>query len=526
MKRHKHMVAVVLSLAMALTSLFVPAGIYAADGTIQVGVPVSGTVSSEVKPSISYWSSLTAKENPYYQNETGDSTLGNVYDQQGNEGAYYSEYFLTVDTTGFYLFDYSDNSSLDWSIGGFIILDADNVAASSITTGEYYEDLYVYLHSGTEYRVIVWPYEEPEGYNFSITATYCGDEISDSIEYFVYDSDGNVAGWDDTRLSWTFYDDGLLTVQGWGELFNEKGCQWSGLVDLIKEIEIKDGITSIEAMQFYGLENVEKVTIPSTVTRIGPEAFAECTGLKEIVFNGDAPVFEESTGETGETWSYIFYDVTATAYYPAGNSTWTEAVRQNYDGNITWFPKELEPGSYYDVSQNAWYHDAVKYAGENNLMSGVGGGNFDPDGEANRAMITTILYRMEGTPQPAEEADFTDVAAGSYYADAVAWASSENIVSGYSQTLFAPEDRISRQQLATMLYRYAQYKGYDVSDTANLSAFDDSDSIASYAEEAVSWAVAEGLISGTDDTTLSPEGTATRAQIATILMRFCESIAA
>ena len=159
-------------------------------------------------------------------------------------------------------------------------------------------------------------------------------------------------------------------------------------------------------------------------------------------------------------------------------------------------------------------------------MSGVGGGNFDPDGEANRAMITTILYRMEGTPQPAEEADFTDVAAGSYYADAVAWASSENIVSGYSQTLFAPEDRISRQQLATMLYRYAQYKGYDVSDTANLSAFDDSDSIASYAEEAVSWAVAEGLISGTDDTTLSPEGTATRAQIATILMRFCESIAA
>ena len=230
MKRHKHMVAVVLSLAMALTSLFVPAGIYAADGTIQVGVPVSGTVSSEVKPSISYWSSLTAKENPYYQNETGDSTLGNVYDQQGNEGAYYSEYFLTVDTTGFYLFDYSDNSSLDWSIGGFIILDADNVAASSITTGEYYEDLYVYLHSGTEYRVIVWPYEEPEGYNFSITATYCGDEISDSIEYFVYDSDGNVAGWDDTRLSWTFYDDGLLTVQGLGENFSMRravnGVDW------------------------------------------------------------------------------------------------------------------------------------------------------------------------------------------------------------------------------------------------------------------------------------------------------------
>lgn len=508
------MIALVLSLAMALTSLFVPAGIYAADGTIQVGVPVSGTVSSEVKPLLRYWTDRESMNDPAYQGQDGNDAIGGAYiEETGEWGSYYSEYSLTADATGFYEVDYSEDSSNEM-YSSYYILDSDNVIAGP------------FLRAGENYRIIVYASAEPVDLNFTLTVSFLGDEISGSLFSAVYDSTGNITGVDETRQSWTLNADGLLKVRGMGDLFNEKGSPWNYLENVITEVEVGDGITGIAYMQFFGLSNVEKVTIPSTVTKVEQEAFAACTGLKEIVFNGDAPVFEATTDEMGETWYDIFSGVTATAYYPAGNRTWTEAVRQNYGGNITWVPKELEPGSYYDVSQNAWYHDAVKYAGENNLMSGVGGGNFDPDGEANRAMITTILYRMEGTPQPAGAAAFTDVAAGSYYADAVAWASSENIVSGYSQTSFAPEDQISRQQLATMLYRYAQYKGYDVSDTADLSAFDDSDSIASYAEEAVSWAVAEGLISGTDDTTLSPEGTATRAQIATILMRFCESIAA
>ena len=183
------------------------------------------------------------------------------------------------------------------------------------------------------------------------------------------------------------------------------------------------------------------------------------------------------------------------------------------------------PLPFPDVAEGDWFYDAVRYAYENGLMDGVGDNLFAPNSETTRAQLVTILYRLEGEPEVSGTSGFTDVEAGTWYTDAVAWAAANGIVNGVSETEFAPGKDITREQLATILFRYAEAKGYDVSARADLSAYPDADQIQSYATESVAWAVAEGLIQGFEDNTLRPAGNATRAQIATILMRFCEGVA-
>ncbi len=176
------------------------------------------------------------------------------------------------------------------------------------------------------------------------------------------------------------------------------------------------------------------------------------------------------------------------------------------------------PGSFTDVKDSDWFASAVKYAYENGLMTGTGNGVFSPNTATNRAMIVTILYRLEGSPAMTNSSSFTDVASGTYYADAVAWAAQNGIVSGYGNNKFGPTDNITREQLATILYRYAQYKNNDTTASADLSTYTDANAISAYARTALSWANAEKLINGTSTTTLSPKQTATRAQVAQILM--------
>lgn len=180
---------------------------------------------------------------------------------------------------------------------------------------------------------------------------------------------------------------------------------------------------------------------------------------------------------------------------------------------------------FTDVSTGDWYYDAVKYVYKAGMMNGTTATSFGPEVTTTRAMIVTILYRLEGEPAVSAASVFTDVAAGQYYTNAVAWASSKNIVGGYGDGKFGPEDTITREQLAAILYRYAQYKGYDVSATNSLNGFADVGQLSSYAEAAMQWANGEGLITGVTGTTLAPTGSATRAQVATILMRFCENVA-
>ena len=214
-------------------------------------------------------------------------------------------------------------------------------------------------------------------------------------------------------------------------------------------------------------------------------------------------------------------------------------VTENADGTYTFtmpngqvtvtatFVETEEPVAepFIDVAEGDWFYDAVVYAYQNELMDGVGGNRFAPNSETTRAQLVTILYRLEGEPAVSGDLPFTDVEAGIWYTDAILWAAQNNIVNGVSDTEFAPGDDLTRQQLVTILYRYAEAKGYDVSASADLSGYPDADQVQDYAQPAMAWAVAENIIQGMEDGTLKPAGNASRAQIATILMRFCEDVA-
>ena len=189
---------------------------------------------------------------------------------------------------------------------------------------------------------------------------------------------------------------------------------------------------------------------------------------------------------------------------------------------------ETVKADFADVAADAWYADAVQYVYENGMMSGTSETAFSPDVTTTRGMIVTILYRLEGSPDLSNENlgyPYADVDANAYYADAVYWARQNGIVSGMSAEQFAPNDAITREQMAAILYRYAQFKGYDVSAKADLSVYTDAAQVSTYATDAMAWANGAQLIAGTSQATLTPAGNATRAQVATVLMRFCENIA-
>lgn len=173
---------------------------------------------------------------------------------------------------------------------------------------------------------------------------------------------------------------------------------------------------------------------------------------------------------------------------------------------------------FADVNEQDWFYEAVSYVWDAGLMNGTGGGRFSPNGSVTRGMAVTILWRLDGERSCGKLA-FSDVAAGAWYADAVAWAAAEEIVTGYSATRFGPDDAVTREQLAVMLYRYASYAGENMEATADLSSYDDANAISIWAEEAMAWAVAAGILTGKGAERLDPAGTATRAEFATILMR-------
>ena len=180
---------------------------------------------------------------------------------------------------------------------------------------------------------------------------------------------------------------------------------------------------------------------------------------------------------------------------------------------------------FADVAEDAWFRSAVEYVYENGLMNGTTATTFTPNATTSRGMIVAILWRQAGSPTVDYLMEFNDVAPTAYYGEAVRWAASEGIVGGYGDGRFGPNDTITRQQLAAILYRFAQPQGYDTSARADLSGYADLGAVSSYAVEALQWANAEGLVNGTSATTLSPGGNATRAQAAVILSRFCQSIA-
>ena len=175
---------------------------------------------------------------------------------------------------------------------------------------------------------------------------------------------------------------------------------------------------------------------------------------------------------------------------------------------------------FYDVAGDAWYYPAVSYCYEQGLMNGISVNQFSPDTGLSRAMFVTTLYRAAGSPPVSAQNPFWDVTPGSWYADPVVWAYGEGIVYGMTETSFAPNEGLTRQQLVTLLYRYGKYCGRPMEGGGSLDGFYDAGEVASYAREAFSWAYGGGIIKGTDATHLSPNGSCTRAQCATFLHRF------
>lgn len=178
---------------------------------------------------------------------------------------------------------------------------------------------------------------------------------------------------------------------------------------------------------------------------------------------------------------------------------------------------------FNDVSANDWFASAVDYVTGKGMMNGTADNTFSPKAHTTRGMVVTVLYRLENQPSTSA-ASFTDVTSGAYYANAVAWANANGIVSGYGSGKFGPNDKVTREQLAAILYRYAQYKKYDVSGAKSLDGYTDAQSVSSYAVPALQWANAAGVVTGKSGSKLDPKGNATRAEVAAMLMRFCENV--
>lgn len=213
-------------------------------------------------------------------------------------------------------------------------------------------------------------------------------------------------------------------------------------------------------------------------------------------------------------------DVTVTVTFKEEGKT-TEDTDKEEDKD----DEETTELNFTDVKESDWFYKGVAYVVDKDIMSGVSENEFAPSGKLTRAMLVQMLYNMESRPACDAENAFMDVPVGQWYTDAVIWANDAKIVSGMGEGLFAPNMEITREQMVAMLYNYAKYKGYDVTASADLSAFADTASVSAWAQPAMQWAVAEGYISGMGDSQLAPQGTATRAEIASVIMRFMEATA-
>ena len=189
--------------------------------------------------------------------------------------------------------------------------------------------------------------------------------------------------------------------------------------------------------------------------------------------------------------------------------------------------QEPETLPYEDVNMTDWHYDAVEYAYRNGIMTGINPTTFAPNDPLARAQFAVILHRLNGTPAMDYTDRFHDVGEGLWYTDAILWAADTGVVTGYSNGNFGPSDYINREQMALMMYRYAGYKGYDTSARADFGSYQDAANVSDFAKEAMQWAVGEGIITGKyQETQLDPQGNATRAECATIMMRFMEKYGA
>ncbi len=205
-----------------------------------------------------------------------------------------------------------------------------------------------------------------------------------------------------------------------------------------------------------------------------------------------------------------------------GKNTYTIA----YAGGGTPSEPEEPTWPFTDVTEgDDWFYDAVAYVYENGIMAGTGETTFEPTMELDRAMAAQLFYNLEGKPAVTGDSTFTDVTSGHWAVDAITWAAENEVVAGIGEGLYDPDSNVTREQFAQMLYNYAQYKGYDLTATGDLTQFPDAGSISSWAETALSWANGKGLINGHENGTIDPKGSTIRAQAASIMANFDQNVA-
>ena len=340
----------------------------------------------------------------------------------------------------------------------------------------------------------------------------------------------------------------------------------------LTSITIPDSVTSIGASAFWDCTRLTSVCFMGDAPVVNERSFQTYDEEFHAYINIPGLTLyyiEGKSGWTTPTWGEEEYPtavwdgvnipqphthsytavVTAPTCTEKGYTTYTCACGDSYkkdfvsalghdfkDGTCTrcgasdpnYKPVDPTPeATFTDVSETAWYKNSVDYAVEHGLMNGTGTNTFEPESTMTRAMLVTVLWRYANAPKPGAN-PFTDVPNGKWYTDAVAWAAEKGVVNGVGDGKFEPDGSVTREQMATILYRYAQKVGIDTSKHTELSAFPDASRVSAYARAPMQWVVAEGVIGGSRENGqdwLNPQGNATRAEVATILMRFIENVA-
>ena len=351
-----------------------------------------------------------------------------------------------------------------------------------------------------------------ENNTYTVTLPYGTDVTAGSFVIVTSDSGATVGALTNEGNVWTFTvtaEDGVTSKA------------YTVTVSFTEAPKSNDaGVSSITVAGFKavaGANNSYTVTVPyGTVVK---------TGSFVIVTRHPRATVSALTN-TRNIWSF-----TVTAEDGVTTAVYTVTV------NTAALPEPITPGvdnkkpaskpevklPFTDVSTSDWFYDDVAFVYENGLFSGTDSRSFSPNASMTRAMLVTVLYRLEGEPTLTGRSSFTDVRSGAYYEKAVIWAAANGIVTGTDSTSFSPDAKVTREQLAAILYRYAQYRKLDTDASAKLNSFTDADSVSAYASEALGWAVSESLINGASGK-LMPKGDATRAQVAAILHRFVKNV--
>lgn len=351
-----------------------------------------------------------------------------------------------------------------------------------------------------------------ENNTYTVTLPYGTDVTAGSFVIVTSDAGATVSALTNEGNAWTFTvtaEDGVTSKA------------YTVTVSFTEAPKSNDaGVSSITVAGFKavaGANNSYTVTVPyGTVVK---------TGSFVIVTRHPRATVSALTN-TRNIWSF-----TVTAEDGVTTAVYTVTV------NTAALPEPITPGvdnkkpaskpevklPFTDVSTSDWFYDDVAFVYENGLFSGTDSRSFSPNASMTRAMLVTVLYRLEGEPTVTGRSSFTDVRSGAYYEKAVIWAAANGIVTGTDSTSFSPDAKVTREQLAAILYRYAQYRKLDTDASAKLNSFTDADSVSAYASEALGWAVSESLINGASGK-LMPKGDATRAQVAAILHRFVKNV--